>query len=583
MKRIREWMLPYRQAVPAFLVFQFIAVIVTGLWLFGFSKIAGLLIRSTGRVALSSGDFLFLFTTWQGYVIIILALLTLFVLVSVDVNSLVILCGRLLRNEKPSILLCIKEGFLSIRYFFNPIGLLLILYLAILSPILGFGVTINLTHNLYIPKFITSVIFSKPLYTIGVIVVFAALFIIGLLFIFIFHGTLLDKMSTKESGRNSIRLIRKNLKDFIKSLVLFILLFALVLLVFVVLLIVMLIFREAIANFNMSLFVVLMLVLLFPILFLCMLFSPFYLLKITMMYNKYMSDGSWAYQKRKNRVSPFVIAIVVGYAAVVVLATTAVFYLGDELFTGGVNTGYIAHRAGGTEAPENTVAGVEAAYNFGASGSEIDIQRTSDGYYVVNHDNTFKRTAGVDKKPSEMTLAEVKELSVEGHQVPTLEEMLEASYGKVILYVELKGETADRKMADDAVKIIKDMEMEDQSVLISLKYDLIDYIEKNYPEMQTGYLAFASFGDTASLNCDYLALEEETATSSMISDIHEKGKKVFVWTVNDEDDIEDFLDSDADQIITDNIKAAQEATEALQNKSLVNKLYDRFMKLFSSF
>ncbi len=46
----------------------------------------------------------------------------------------------------------------------------------------------------------------------------------------------------------------------------------------------------------------------------------------------------------------------------------------------------IAHRGGGNEGNENTQSGLNAAWKAGAYGSEIDIQRTKDGYYVVNHD-----------------------------------------------------------------------------------------------------------------------------------------------------------------------------------------------------
>ena len=87
-----------------------------------------------------------------------------------------------------------------------------------------------------------------------------------------------------------------------------------------------------------------------------------------------------------------------------------------------------------------------------------------------------------------MTLEEVKQLRVDGEPVPTLEDMLDASHGRLTLYVELKGETADKQMADEAVKIIKDRNMTDETVIISLKYDLIDYVESTYPEMNTGFI-----------------------------------------------------------------------------------------------
>lgn len=137
----------------------------------------------------------------------------------------------------------------------------------------------------------------------------------------------------------------------------------------------------------------------------------------------------------------------------------------------------------------------------------------------------------------------------------------------MILFVELKGETADNQMADDAVRIVKEKEMENQVVLISLKYDILEYIEQKYPEMQTGYLAFISFGQIESTPFDYLALEEEISTDETIAAIHDKGKKVMVWTVNEEDDIEYFMTSDADAIITDSVKLSGKIKDQLSKRT----------------
>lgn len=85
--------------------------------------------------------------------------------------------------------------------------------------------------------------------------------------------------------------------------------------------------------------------------------------------------------------------------------------------------------------------------------------------------------------------------------------------------------------------------------------------------MQTGYLAFISFGQIENTPFDYLALEEEISTDETIAAIHDKGKKVIVWTVNEEDDIEYFMTSDADAIITDSVKLSAEIKEQLSKRS----------------
>ena len=581
----KQRLLPYRQSVPSILLFQIISSLALQIWMSCFSLISRLLIRSTGHVAVTSGDFSFLFTTWQGILLIILAIVNLFLFVAVDLNALVILCNRLLTGEKPSVLYCIKEGFLSLKRFLNPPGILVVLYVSLLSPIIGFELVISLTRGLYVPKFISSVIWSNPLFSIGAVILIAALFLVGVLFIFILHGTLIDGMTLRKSGSNSINLIRKNKKKFFLEILRFFLVFlavfaaAFVITAFIIFLSLFLQIPESvlipITVFSLSLISCVMLMFI-------LMTMPLLTLKLTSLYLDFKSEGEWRYEERENRKSPIVIVTAIVLVLLICLTTVSVSCFYNELFPGKVTTGFVAHRAGGSEAPENTAAGLDVAYKMGASGGEIDIQRTSDGSYIVLHDNTFSRVAGVDKKPSEMTLEEVKQLRVDGEPVPTLEDMLDASHGRLTLYVELKGETADKQMADEAVKIIKDRNMTDETVIISLKYDLIDYVESTYPEMNTGFLAFASFGDTAELNCDYLALEEETATVDTINSIHNNGKKVLVWTVNDDEDIEEFIQSGADELITDNLSGAKEIIEELDNQTPMERIVYGVLDIFDS-
>ena len=533
-----------------------------------------------------SGDFKFLFTTWQGVLLILITLLTLFLFVGLNINSLIILSKRLLTGEKPSVLLCIKEGFLSIKRILNPVGLLVVLFISLFAPIIGFGIMISLTQEFYIPKFISSVIWSNPLYSVGMVVVIAALFAVGLLFAFILHGAVLDGIPLSKSAGNSLKLVRRNLKKYIFELFRFFITLVIIFVISVVVVVgvLFLVFLLPVSQDVMiQLSVALLSTLFFVLVMMIMMVTPFFILKLTSLYLRFNSNGEWSYEKRKKRKSPVVIAtasvVVLSVASLTVLVS--IFY--EIIFPNTVTTGYIAHRAGGYEAPENTVAGLEAAYKLNASGGEIDIQRTSDGKYVVNHDADFSRVAGVNKKPSEMTLEEVKQLRVDGEPVPTFEEMLEASKDKLTLYVELKGETADLQMAEDAVKTIKDYNMIDGAVVISLKYDLIYYIETNYPEIQTGYLAFASFGDTESLNCDYLALEEEVVTDELIGRIHNKGKKLLIWTVNEDDDISDYIQCGADELITDNVSGAKRITEEIEEASPMLRIINGMLRLFSRY
>ena len=305
--------------------------------------------------------------------------------------------------------------------------------------------------------------------------------------------------------------------------------------------------------------------------------TPVYLIRMTQLFLSYKQGEPFVF-RRESRPEHHKAAAVLETVLVIGILAVAVFSMNrhfDELFPLESSVEIIAHRAGGIEAAENTLAGFDAAWKAGAYGSETDVQRTKDGAYILNHDANFSRVANNPGKPEAMTLAEVRTLSVDGESVPTLEEALNACRGRIILFIELKGATADRQMADDVVRMVRDMDMADACVLISLDYDLIDYIESTYPEMQTGFLLFAAYGEISDLNCDCLAVEEETATPKSIAAIHRQGKKVLVWTVNRKESQKKLLCSNVDGIITDHVSQAAEIRNELSRRTDFQRMIDR--------
>lgn len=578
---MRKRLFPYWQALLDILKYQIVTKAFIGILLWLLSELFTLILARTGRVALTSGDFKFMFTNWQGWFIPIIAILVLFIYTAFDLNTKIVLSRDLLEGRDTSVWHSMKQGFLSIRRFFCPRGIGVILYIALIAPLIGFGISIRLTENLYIPTFISSVITSTPLYLAAYIAVLIVFAVIGFRNIFLLHGVILDGLSVKEAGIRSKALMRKNRRNFAKQTFLYALVFGLFyFLTMVIFLAVPLAVVIAIpVDDGMHRYLTIAVMLAGSLISgaVGLFGTPLYLMKSTQLYYTYSSEETRLFPARRRRRHPFVFIGVILCGLLIAVVSVFLNMGFDQLFPAETEVGIVAHRAGGSEAPENTVSGLEAAYAAGAFGSEIDIQRTKDGHYVLNHDSTFERVAGVRKRPEEMTLDEVKELSVGGEPVPTFEEALDASRGRLILFTELKGNTADRRMADDAVRIVKEAGMEDEVVLISLKYDLIDYIETEYPEIQTGYLTWLTFGNTAALNCDYIGLEEESATAVTISAIHEQGKKALIWTPNEKEAQTRFLLSSADGIITDNISQAFDIADELSRRSDIQRITDNLL------
>ena len=585
-QNFRKLYLPYFRSIYDIGIFQLANFFIVSGTVFLFKQLAMILIRSSGREAISTGDFMFLFTTWQGPLLLTIGLIILTLYVAFDLNSQILFSESLLKG-KPEMKNSLINGFLSIRDFLTPDGIGIILYISLIAPIVGFGFTISLTDSLYVPSFISSVIDSVPAYKLLYNIFVIAFIALGVLNIFTLHGILLSGKRSCDADNESRKLIKENWKDFIRSNLLFALRFGVIFVTdffitgIIPALLVTVIFTNETHQVIAYYFILFsMLVTMFLI---GSYFKSFYMIKMTQLYHRYRGeDDSFKIGPNKKQVIISLINITLLFAilfGVSILVSTNF----EQIFSTQVKTQIISHRAGGVEAPENTIAGIEKAIEYGAAGAEIDIQRTKDGYYIINHDGNFARLCSSNGKPEEMTLEEIKALTIrdplfpdQEEKVATLEEMLEASKDRIILFIELKGNTADQQMADDAVKIIKEAGMEDQCVLISLKYPLIDYIERNYPEMDTAYLTFASFGKTANLNCDYIGLEEEATNSSTIDAIHDTGRKVLVWTPNSEYSIRKFLLSRADYIITDQVSLAKKTTKELNERKDIEVLIDLF-------
>ncbi len=107
---------------------------------------------------------------------------------------------------------------------------------------------------------------------------------------------------------------------------------------------------------------------------------------------------------------------------------------------------FISHRGESLLAPENTMVAFREAVKRGADGFECDVYLTKDNEIVCLHDTTAKRTGGLDVKPRDATLAELRALDAgawkdpkyAGERMPTLAEALSLAHERFEIYVEIK-------------------------------------------------------------------------------------------------------------------------------------------------
>src|SRR5258708_12015509 len=72
----------------------------------------------------------------------------------------------------------------------------------------------------------------------------------------------------------------------------------------------------------------------------------------------------------------------------------------------------IAHRGASHDAPENTLAAIQLAWQQGADAVEVDVQLSKDGKLVVIHDDNTKRSGGLARKVGAQTLEELGRLDL---------------------------------------------------------------------------------------------------------------------------------------------------------------------------
>lgn len=575
-------------------------------------------IAETNGTAVTTANLQSLYLSWRLPAILVTGFVLVSVFVILEILAQIHNCYDILTGNRAGVRRELSKSFPDIRHFLNPAGFALILYVFIAVPLTGVGFGISLSENFYIPRFITNVIYNKPLYMTGYAALIVFLSILGIRWLFAFHAVVIDRVTPSEGKKISIRII----KEHWKVLLLHFLQFALaVILIYTVLFIVFSgipeillerkgadlpsgvsltaeeILSSGLSPEEKSLVVYRILAVLFVLFnsyiraLIIILSSAYLMLMLTKDYLFFTRGELTEYRSRMGRFAYLVRAgsFIGGFILIGLLSIGAGLSY-SELFADKVPVEIIAHRAGGNLAAENSMEGIYQAIDHGCYGSETDVQRTKDGFYIINHDDNFKRLCGAAKTPQSMTLEEIRSLRIRNPEgadvpVPTLEEMLDAIKGKEVLYIELKGKTADLQMADDVVAMVREKDCVDDVVIISLKYNLIEYIEETYPEFETGVLVFAGLGNIERLHCDLLIMEEEMSTQSRINSIHAAGKKAITWTVNTKDSLLHFLDSDLDAVITDQIELAQQIQEELHTlrtdldiieaklRSLINPVY----------
>lgn len=221
----------------------------------------------------------------------------------------------------------------------------------------------------------------------------------------------------------------------------------------------------------------------------------------------------------------------------------------------------IAHRGDTKTGVENTLPAIESALKMGVDGIEVDLRLTRDGHVVLFHDDDLCRLGSISGSVEEKTLEELKEIQLSAGRsirgtIPTLEHLLDLVKDQVLLNLEIKVRSSfSWALEREIVSTLRNFRL-GESVLLSSFHPLaLCRIRRLGPEFARGYL----FEDKLWLHRIFLPWTSPFSlnpplshtTETVVKAQHRRGRRVFVWTVNDEDDMKRCMDAGVDGLITD--------------------------------
>ena len=213
----------------------------------------------------------------------------------------------------------------------------------------------------------------------------------------------------------------------------------------------------------------------------------------------------------------------------------------------------VGHRGAKGECAENTLPCIEHAVKIGVDIVEVDVRETKDGELIILHDEDFKRVAGVDLKPKDLTLKEIKErIRIYGkHEVPTLSEVLDFIKGTDVgIFIEIKEPPTTTKI----VSLVEEYSLENRVSLISFYSEALEGVKALNPKLITGLIYIKpqnAIIKAKEIKAKLILPYYKVATPKAVAFAHRLKLKVVSWVINDESSFERSYNANVDAMATD--------------------------------
>ena len=195
------------------------------------------------------------------------------------------------------------------------------------------------------------------------------------------------------------------------------------------------------------------------------------------------------------------------------------------------------------------MAAYKAAIDEGADGLECDVRLSKDNQLVLWHDPSMQRITGNSARIASLDFSEIKKIYP---QVITLEEILIlARDNKKELAIETKhpvptGNAVEKKV----MELLKQEKHVAEISIMSFSWLALENIRKIDPDQQTVALLHEWFPYAMQRFTSSQVIGLEISAFRKKPHLNQDPRKLFIWTVDDADDMRFCADNGVDVLIT---------------------------------
>lgn len=536
----------------------------------------------TRQPSLNKDNFYTILTNPFGFSMAIIYILVVAFLTFIEFSILITMINSRRKGNPMVVREVLKTSFVNLRSLLGVQFIFFLIYFIMMVPLENLGLSSTITEKLYIPSFITGEISKTTLGELSYFCLMVGLFYFNFRLIFTLPLSILNKKTLAENLKISWKITRKHKLKLLIGFAVFEAIFAVIGLVVVLVatvscnfidkdggnLIVQTVFYSVIDGVIFAFAVMTKIAIINMLLIIQE--------EESVVLNTVVGETNEE-QKRRSRILSLMITIFI---------LGAIIVNGSHIYHRKYNEriSLIAHRGDIYGGVENSLEALKSAAQKGAKFVEMDIQLTRDGHFVVVHDYNLGRLAGEYREVKDMTLAEIRQLTTRAgsfeSKIPTFEEYaIEAKKLGVNLFIELKPNPRDnRDYADLFVYKMRELKIERRFKAMSLNMNLIRRIEAIAPEIETGFVIPLQIGDFDNSKVDFYAIEDFSYNPILVENAHKNGRKIFVWTINNENRITKYLQSPVDGIITDELDEFTRISNSLKRRK--DTYFERLLRVF---